>query len=141
MGINNTPTFQMCEIRESVCLWLVTLCGPSDPAGHGELVPPGLLPLCGVFQGSGRSPLHCGPSEQHLLCDRLQQVSLNHPRLQPQTPPPPLAVLLLSSVRVTGMFEVVTLICLCLCAFDILYIDLEEGIGCVLLCSAEDIMC
>ncbi|KAK1890486.1 LIM domain containing protein ajuba [Dissostichus eleginoides] len=45
----------------------------NDPAGSGELVPPRMFPLCGVLQGSGWGPLHCGPQQQHLLRGRLQQ--------------------------------------------------------------------
>lgn len=52
----------------------INRCLFSDPAGSGELVPPRLFSLRGVFQGTRRGPFHCGPSQQHLLCGRLQQV-------------------------------------------------------------------
>lgn len=48
---------------------------PSDPAGSGQLLPPRLLPLRRLLQGSGRRSLHRRPPQQHLLRQRLQQVS------------------------------------------------------------------
>lgn len=51
-------------------------CSFSDPAGSRELVPPRLFSLRGVLQGSGWGAFHRGPSQQHLLRGRLQQVRL-----------------------------------------------------------------
>lgn len=61
-------------------------CASPDPAGSGELVPPGLLPLRGVLQGPGRRALHRRPPQQHLLRGRLQQVR-SHPHAFGGDPP------------------------------------------------------